>query len=227
VHESQARAYVSMNRDLFDPGQHSVESPALPPGVTLLAGFALADAACLLEDVAQMAEVSPPRRMQTPGGHWTSVSMSNCGEIGWVSDRRGYRYEAVDPLTEKPWPALPPSWLALAAQAAEHSGFPDFLPDACLINHYAVGTRMGLHQDRDERDFSAPIVSVSLGLPVTFQFGGAGRRGPVVRIPLQHGDVIVWGGVARRHYHGVLTLKQGMHPATGDRRINLTFRKAL
>lgn len=215
-----------MRDDLFDAAHRDTGATKPPAGVILLPGFALARAAELLEDVARMAVDSPPRRMQTPGGHWTSVSMSNCGEVGWVSDRRGYRYEATDPLTGTPWPALPGPWLALAAQAAEQAGFADFVPDACLINHYAVGTRMGLHQDRDERDFSAPIVSVSLGLPVVFQFGGATRSAPVARIPLEHGDVIVWGGVARRHYHGVLTLKRGVHPATGAHRINLTFRKA-
>ncbi|MBM4227503.1 MAG: DNA oxidative demethylase AlkB [Gammaproteobacteria bacterium] len=215
-----------MMEDLFSGTQESTAAGTLPAGVMLLPGFALALAPQLLEDVARMAIASPPRRMQTPGGHWTSVNMSNCGEVGWVSDRRGYRYEATDPLTGEPWPALPAPWLALAKQAAEHAGFADFMPDACLVNHYAVGTRMGLHQDRDERDFSAPIVSVSLGLPVVFQFGGATRSAPVMRIPLEHGDVIVWGGPARRHYHGVLTLKPGVHPATGAHRINLTFRKA-
>jgi alkylated DNA repair protein (DNA oxidative demethylase) len=226
VHESRACAYVPMMDDLFNGAHRDTGATELPAGVILLPHFALALAAGLLEDVARMAITSPPRRMQTPGGHWTSVNMSNCGEVGWVSDRRGYRYEATDPLSGEPWPVLPESWLALAAQAAERAGFADFVPDACLINHYAVGTRMGLHQDRDERDFTAPIVSVSLGLPVIFQFGGATRSAPVTRIPLEHGDVIVWGGPARRHYHGVLTLKPGMHAATGAHRINLTFRKA-
>jgi len=152
--------------------------------------------------------------------------MTNCGALGWITDRTGYRYDAIDPLTGEPWPAMPPSLLRLATSAAAKAGFPDFQPDACLVNRYEPGTRLSLHQDRNERDFSQPIVSVSLGLPATFLFGGLKRADKTLRIPLSHGDVAVWGGPARLRYHGVSPLKDGEHPLWGRRRINLTFRKA-
>jgi alkylated DNA repair protein (DNA oxidative demethylase) len=164
--------------------------------------------------------------MTTPGGYRMSVAMTNCGACGWISDHTGYRYVPCDPETGQPWPAMPEVFQALARTAAEAAGFAGFAPDACLVNRYTPGTRLSLHQDRDERDFSQPIVSVSLGLPALFLFGGARRSDKNQRIPLTHGDVVVWGSSARRYYHGVLPLKPGIHPQLGEYRINLTFRKA-
>jgi alkylated DNA repair protein (DNA oxidative demethylase) len=147
--------------------------------------------------------------------------------LSWVSDRRGYRYAERDPASGQPWPAMPTAFMQLAQAAAQQAGFAPFAPDACLINRYAVGARMSLHQDRDERDLAAPIVSVSLGLPAVFLWGGATRAGRALRVPLRHGDVVVWGGVDRLRFHGVLPVAPGEHPATGECRINLTLRKAL
>jgi alkylated DNA repair protein (DNA oxidative demethylase) len=152
--------------------------------------------------------------------------MTNCGSLGWVSDHRGYRYDACDPLSGRPWPPMPPVFLELARTAARAGEFPEFTPDACLLNRYEPGARLTLHQDKDERDFSAPIVSVSLGLPAIFLFGGDSRKDKPRRIPLQHGDVVVWGGAARLHHHGVLALKDGHHELLGPQRLNLTFRRA-
>lgn len=210
-------------RDLFAADAQTLE-PC--PGLWMLPGLALDAAETLWTEVLAISAAAPPRRMMTPMGFPTQVALTNCGALGWTSDRRGYRYAAEDPDTGLPWPALPARWSALAASAAARVGFADFAPDACLINHYTPGTRMGLHQDRNERDMSAPIVSFSLGLPVTFVFGGTRRRDPVVKVSLQHGDVLVWGGPSRLNYHGVLALRRGYHPLTGERRINLTLRKA-
>jgi alkylated DNA repair protein (DNA oxidative demethylase) len=210
---------------LFDEADEAPWSEPLGTGAAVLRRFALKDAAALLAAVEQIAAAAPFRNMLTPNGYQMSVAMSNCGSFGWVSDRRGYRYDPIDPASGEPWPALPPLFLALAGKAAEAAGFPGFVPDACLINSYVPGTKLSLHQDRDERDFSAPIVSVSLGIPASFQFGGPRRSDPTVKVPLAHGDVVVWGGPARLYFHGVLPLKAASHPATGERRINLTFRK--
>jgi len=199
---------------------------ALESGAVLLRGFALEGIEPLLEDVLCVMERAPLRHMITPGGFRMSVGMTNCGPLGWVSDARGYRYSAVDPETEKPWPALPASFRELAVGAAEQAGFGGFAPNACLVNRYEPGARLSLHQDKDEQDFTAPIVSVSLGLPAVFLWGGAKRADRAVRVPLMHGDVVVWGGPARLRYHGVLALKDGEHPRLGRARINLTFRKA-
>lgn len=190
----------------------------------LLRGFALADAPQLLAAIEAVVAVAPLRHVETPGGKRMSVEMSNCGERGWVSDRRGYRYEACDPTSGRPWPPMPAVLRALAARAAAVAGWADFAPDACLVNRYAPGARMTLHQDRDERDFTWPIVSVSLGLPATFQFGGLQRAGPVRRVPLEHGDVVVFGGASRLCFHGVLPVRDGRHPTVGPARWNLTFR---
>ena len=198
----------------------------LGPGSIVLRGFAVAAAPALLADIEQIIAQAPFRHMQTPGGWAMSVAMSNCGSLGWVTDRAGYRYQATDPDSARPWPSLPARFLQLAADAASAAGFADFVPDACLINRYAVGARMALHQDKDEVDFTQPIVSVSLGLPAVFQFGGLQRGGPVSRVTLTHGDVVVWGGADRLRYHGVLALKDGVHPQLGAARLNLTFRKA-
>ena len=179
-----------------------------------------------MADLDHVIAQAPFRHMLTPGGYRMSVAMSNCGPLGWTSDRKGYRYGEIDPQTGDPWPALPASFSDLATRAASAAGFHDFLPDACLINRYQEGAKLSLHQDKDERDFGQPIVSVSLGLPATFLFGGLERAGKTIRLPLIHGDVVVWGGPARLRYHGVSPLKQGSHPLIGEARINLTFRKA-
>jgi alkylated DNA repair protein (DNA oxidative demethylase) len=165
--------------------------------------------------------------MMTPGGFRMSVAMTNCGSAGWITDRSGYRYGPLDPLTGQPWPELPEVLTAVATQSAARAGFARFVPDACLINQYEPDSRMSLHQDKNEIDYAAPIVSVSLGLPAVFLFGGERRADKTQRVPLAHGDVVVWGGPARLRFHGVLPLKDGEHPLLGRRRINLTFRKAL
>lgn len=192
----------------------------------LLPGFALPQADALVAATAAVTNASPLRQMLTPGGKRMAVAMSNCGPLGWVSDRGGYRYSASDPLRDAPWPAMPPVIFALAQRAAAEAGFAAFAPDACLINRYQPGTRLSLHQDRDERDYSAPIVSISLGMSATFLFGGHQRSDPVTRIPLHHGDVVVWGGVDRLRFHGVMPLTGSPHPGLGPQRYNLTLRKA-
>lgn len=199
---------------------------ALAPGAVLLGAFALPLQAELLDAIDRVAAGSPFRHMLTPGGRHMSVAMTNCGALGWISDRGGYRYAALDPQSGRPWPAMPESFLELAASAAERAGFAGFVPDACLVNRYEPGARLTLHQDRDERDFSAPIVSVSLGLPAVFLFGGERRADRPQRVSLAHGDVVVWGGPARLRFHGVLPLADGNHPSTGRHRINLTLRRA-
>lgn len=213
--------------DLFadhDDGRRGCE--ALAAGAMLLRGFARDEAAAILSAVSRIVERTPFRHMETPGAYRMSVAMSNCGALGWTSDRRGYRYAALDPLDGRPWPAMPEDFLNLARRAAASSGFPDFSPDSCLINRYAPGSKLSLHQDREEAELLAPIVSLSLGLPATFLFGGMRRGDPARRLVLAHGDVVVWGGPSRLRYHGVLPLKDGWHPATGACRINLTWRKA-
>jgi alkylated DNA repair protein (DNA oxidative demethylase) len=198
-------------------------------GMLLLHGFA--DSHALLPLIEAVARAAPFRRMTTPGGRAMSVAMTNCGALGWVSDARGYRYAPIDPLSGAPWPAMPGEFAALATQAAAAAGFPGFLPDACLINRYAAGTRLTAHQDRNERDFAHPIVSVSLGLPATFFLTlddrRSGRRsGPTRSVRLGDGDVVVWGGPARLAFHGIRDLKAGEHPLTGPYRYNLTLRRA-
>ncbi|MET0268887.1 MAG: DNA oxidative demethylase AlkB [Sphingomonas sp.] len=199
----------------------------LDPGAVLLGGFALPRAEALLAGIAAIAAAVPFRRMETPGGRRMSVAMTNAGAAGWTTSRRGYRYATTDPETGVPWPAMPDAFLALATHAAETAGFTGFRPDACLVNRYEPGARMALHQDRDEADMAAPIVSVSLGLPARFLWGGAERTSKARRLPLLHGDVLVWGGPARLTFHGVDTLAAGDHPRTGGLRYNLTFRRAL
>jgi alkylated DNA repair protein (DNA oxidative demethylase) len=192
----------------------------------VLPGRARDGAAVLLAAIDQVAVVSPFRRMLTPGGWEMSVAMTNCGSLGWVTDRGGYRYDTVDPVTTRPWPAMPAAFFDFAAQAAAEAGFGEFRPDACLINRYVPGARLSLHQDRNERDYDQPIVSVSLGLPAVFLWAGASRGGRPRRIRLSHGDVVVWGGPDRLAFHGVAPLADGAHQATGGARYNLTFRKA-
>ncbi len=189
-------------------------------------GFALRDEPALLRAIADVSNNAPFRHMMTPGGFTMSVAMTNCGSRGWVTDRRGYRYTPDDPVSGEPWPALPQAFASLAIDAAKAAGYDDFVPDACLVNRYEPGSRMTLHQDKNERDYSAPIVSVSLGLPAKFLFGGLQRSDRPLRTMLNHGDVVVWGGPSRLCFHGIDALKDGEHPATGRIRINLTFRKA-
>ena len=216
-----------MTGNLFETSP-SADMSCLPitPGAVLLRGFAIAQAEALMACVDQITAQAPLRHLQTPGGRAMSVAMSNCGSWGWTSDRHGYRYVQQDPLSGNNWPAMPAAWLELAAQAAAATGYPGFVPDACLINQYLPGTKMSLHQDRDEKDFAQPIVSVSLGLPVVFLFGGSKRSDKPQRLRLEHGDVVVWGGPARLAFHGVMTLADGEHARLGRKRINLTFRRA-
>ena len=211
-----------MMRDLF-----AAPREAMADGAVLLRGFALAHETEILSGIDAVVAAAPFRNMVTPGGFTMSVAMSTCGTVGWVTDRSGYRYSPTDPLTGQPWPAMPAAFLMLAVEAAAAAGYADFAPDSCLINCYAPGTRLSLHQDKDERDYSQPIVSVSLGLPATFQFGGLNRTDPTTKIPMQHGDIAVWGGPSRLFFHGVAPLKDGEHPLLGRKRINLTFRRAL
>ena len=199
----------------------------LAAGACVLRGFAAAEAATLVADVASVVARAPWRHMETPGGFRMSVAMTNCGQAGWITDRRGYRYAAIDPESGQPWPPLPAAFAALATRAAAAAGFAGFVADACLVNRYAPGARLTLHQDRNERDFAAPIVSVSLGLPATFRFGGLKRTARPRRVALASGDVVVWGGAARLVFHGVDPLPDGEHPLTGRCRINLTLRRAL
>lgn len=215
-----------MQRSLFEATPADTRHEPLEPGAWLLHGFALAQGATLSAAIHHIADAAPFRHMVTPGGLRMSVAMTNCGHLGWVSDRRGYRYAECDPRTGIPWPAMPAAFLELAQSAAAAAGFGEFLPDACLVNRYEVGTRLSLHQDKDERHFAAPIVSVSLGLPAVFLWGGDARSDKARRLPLQHGDVVVWGGPARMRFHGVLPLKDGRHEALGAQRLNLTFRRA-
>jgi alkylated DNA repair protein (DNA oxidative demethylase) len=195
-------------------------------GAILLHGFALQYEAQILADLNAILSVSPLRHMVTPGGHSMSVAMTNCGALGWISDKNGYRYSALEPNSGAPWQPMPESFFSLANTAAAQAGYANFVPDACLINQYKTGTKMGLHQDKDEQDFSQPIVSVSLGCAATFLFGGLKRSDKPAKILLQHGDVIVWGGKTRLNYHGVMPLKANIHAAFGEYRFNLTFRKA-
>lgn len=218
---------MSHSAELFDDSTDPrSREQMLCEGALLLRGFALMREQALLDALNEAIRAAPLRHMITPGGLRMSVAMSNCGALGWISDRRGYRYSPDDPESGSPWPAMPQAFAQLAQAAAAQAGFEKFAPDACLINRYEPGAKLSLHQDRDERDFEQPIVSVSLGLPAVFLFGGLHRTDKQMRIPLVHGDVVVWGGPARMRYHGVLPLKDGVHPVLGACRINLTFRKA-
>ena len=215
-----------MTPDLFAADAPALDDEPLAPGAVVLRGFADSRAAMLKDDLAVVTAAAPFRHLVTPGGFRMSVVMTNCGELGWVSDRRGYRYDPLDPESGARWPAMPDSLRALARDAAARAGYDGFVPDACLINRYAPGARLSMHQDRDEKDLRAPIVSVSLGLPAVFLWGGDERADKARRVALHHGDVVVWGGPSRLRFHGVLALKDGEHPFAGGHRINLTFRKA-
>ena len=213
--------------DLFAGVPHGDTcAEALAEGATILRRFVEPTAAKLIDAIVSIAAAAPFRNMVTPGGYTMSVAMTNCGRLGWVTDRRGYRYDTIDPTTRRPWPPLPAIFHDVATRAAAAAGFARFEPDACLVNRYEPGTRLSLHQDRNERDFGAPIVSVSLGLPAVFLFGGSRRQDRPRRVRLESGDVVVWGGPTRLAFHGVAPLADGDHPLTGRHRINLTFRKA-
>ena len=192
----------------------------------LLGGFARDAGSDLIRAIGAIAAEAPFRHLITPGGFRMSVAMTNCGDVGWTSDRRGYRYDRSDPESGRPWPLMPALFRDLAVWAASAAGFEGFDPDGCLINRYEPGSRLTLHQDRDEHDLGAPIVSVSLGLPATFLWGGKTRSDRPRRMRLVHGDIVVWGGPARLVFHGIDALKPGDHPATGAFRYNLTFRHA-
>jgi len=216
-----------LTADLFESvGDLRPSQEAIVEGAVLLRGFARPSESELIAALRGIEAQAPFRHMQTPGGHEMSVAMTNCGALGWTTDRSGYRYDCNDPQSGKPWPAMPPAFDELATQAAERAGFPGFSPDACLINRYLPGARMSLHQDRDEQDFGRPIVSVSLGLPAIFLFGGSKRSDKPNRYRLEHGDVVVWGGRARLFFHGVAPLADGEHGVLGRPGINLTFRRA-
>ncbi len=217
----------TLTADLFDSAADILPPrEAMAEGAVLLRGFARPLESELVAALRDIAGRAPFRHMVTPGGHSMSVAMTNCGALGWVTDRSGYRYDGNDPETGKPWPMMPAVFYRLAGQAAAEAGFLQFSPDACLINRYEPGARMSLHQDKDEDDFGAPIVSVSLGLPAIFLFGGLKRSDKPRRFRLEHGDVVVWGGPARLAFHGIAPLADGEHALIGRRRINLTFRKA-
>jgi len=225
---------VDMSRFTMQSGtlpldlDHSPDTGVIALGheAVILQGFATAHATQLLDAIKAVSAAAPFRHLVTRGGWKMSVAMTNCGELGWVSDRSGYRYDPVDPETGRAWPAMPAVFRDLAVEAAAAAGFPHYAPDACLINEYRPGARLSLHQDRNERDSIAPIVSVSLGVSATFLWGGLLRTNRPCRIPVTHGDVAVWGGVDRMTFHGIAELAQGQHPLTGDRRYNLTFRVA-
>ena len=217
-----------MNADLFDDlPDLNLQQICFDDGAFLLRGFAKNVDTALMSALEKVVAQSPLRHMITPGGFRMSVAMSNCGQVGWITDRSGYRYGVIDPETGRPWPALPETFIDIATRAAMCAGYENFLPDACLINCYEPGARLSLHQDKNERDESAPIVSVSLGLPAVFLFGGLSRTIRPKRYQLVHGDVAVWGGPSRFNFHGVAPLLEGYHPILGGKRINLTFRKAL
>jgi len=216
-----------LTADLFE----SVADPrtyqqSIAEGAVLLRAFARSVEHDLIAALHNIVTQAPFRHMSTRSGHQMSVAMTNCGDAGWVTDRSGYRYDGIDPQSGKPWPEMPSAFRELAGRAAAAAGFDDFLPDACLINRYQPGARMSLHQDRDELDFGSPIVSVSLGLPAIFLFGGPARSDRPRRFRLEHGDIVVWGGPSRLFFHGVAPLADGEHNLLGHQRINLTFRKA-
>jgi alkylated DNA repair protein (DNA oxidative demethylase) len=212
--------------DLTLPFGDDATARAFAPGAMLLPGFAIALAGEMPAMLAALEQVAPFRRMETPGGFRMSVAMTSCGDVGWTSDRAGYRYRREDPSSGRPWPAMPGAWRALARSAASAAGYPGFEPDSCLVNRYEVGARMSLHQDRDEQDLTQPVVSASFGLPATVLFGGLKRSDRPVRIPLAEGDVVVWGGESRRAFHGIAPLRAGAATTLGPCRINLTFRRA-
>lgn len=217
---------MSISGQLFDNADSSGSAERLSEGAVLFHGRLLDDAEAIVETIREINRQAPFRHLITPGGHKMSVSMTSCGDLGWMSDRKGYRYTASDPRSDRPWPPMPALFSKLAGAAAYEAGFPAYEPDACLINRYRPGAKLSLHQDKDEADYDHPVVSFSLGLPATFLWGGFRRKDKPNRLLLEHGDVIVWGGPDRLRYHGIAPLPEGEHPLLGAQRINLTFRKA-
>lgn len=216
-----------MNYDLFDLSNNGETwTEEICNGALVLRQYATAQAPDILAAITAIEAQAPFRHMQTAGGYTMSAAITSCGNLGWVSDRQGYRYSTHDPQSKKPWPAMPNVLREFATKAATDAGYDNFHPDACLINRYAPGAKMSLHQDRHERDYNAPIVSISLGVQATFLFGGEQRSDQTVKVPLAHGDVVVWGGESRLKFHGVLPIKAGYHPMTGEDRLNITFRVA-
>jgi len=215
-----------LTQDLFEDHSDPNRTPTvITPGAMLLPGFTLAVADQLCGHIEQVIAQAPLRHLTTPGGHKMSVAMTNCGAMGWVSDGYGYRYDSRDPLSGELWPAIPAAFKEIASAAAAEAGYKNFRPQACLINEYQVGAKMTLHQDKDERNQTAPIVSLSFGLPATFQFGGLERENACQKFHLEHGDAVVWGGPARFCFHGILPLAQGEHRLLGAKRWNITFRQ--
>ncbi|MDR1848489.1 MAG: DNA oxidative demethylase AlkB [Zoogloeaceae bacterium] len=212
-----------MNAELFAAQPRKVEILA---GATLFKARLKNEADEFLRTIAKIAAEAPFRHMVTPGGQKISAAMTNCGNSGWISDRKGYRYAQVAPERNQPWPLMPERFRKQAIDAAREAGFPNFSPDACLINRYAIGAKMGLHQDRDEADLTQPIVSFSFGLAAAFQLGGATRKDKTQKILLEEGDVFVWGGPARLFFHGVLPIKADAARPHTLYRFNLTFRRA-
>jgi alkylated DNA repair protein (DNA oxidative demethylase) len=209
----------------MQPGLFDAAELRFAPGAILLRDFVQAEQAELIAGIEAIAARSPFRQMVTPGGFTMSVAVTNCGDAGWITDRSGYRYATTDPLTSKPWPPMPALFTALATRAAAVAGYENFVPDACLMNRYLPGTRMSLHQDRQEKPLEAPVVSISLGLSAIFLWGGAARSDRPQRIALHHGDAVIWGGESRLNFHGIAPLKRGSHPVLGDLRYNITFRR--
>ena len=216
---------MRVSGQLFDNAQPG-GSERIGEGAVLFRGRLTDLADEIVAAIREIAAQSPFRHLITPGGHRMSVSMTSCGELGWMSDRKGYRYTATDPRTGQSWPPMPALFSSLASEIAAEAGFEGYQPDACLINRYRSGTKLSLHQDKDENDYGHPVVSFSLGLPATFLWGGFKRSDKPKRLLLEHGDVLVWGGPDRLRYHGILPLPDGEHPLLGEQRINLTFRKA-
>jgi len=208
--------------DLFSATRHEFEE--IYPDIYVLPQFV--DPTVLLLEVDKVIAQAPFRKMMTPMGHYTGVALSNCGEYGWTSDLQGYRYSKQDPQTGNFWPPLPESYLNLAKRAASKAGFNNFEPDACLINRYKLGDKLGSHQDKNEKDFAQPIVSVSIGLSAVFQIFGETRAGVKVEYLLQSGDVMVWGRKSRLAYHGIRTIKVDTLNPKLTQRINITFRKS-
>ena len=217
---------MSISGQLFDNSDSRGSAERLSEGAVLFHGRLLDDAEAIVETIQEINRQAPFRHLVTPGGHKMSVSMTSCGDLGWMSDRKGYRYTASDPRSHRPWPPMPALFTELAGAAAHEAGFSGYQPDACLINRYRPGAKLSLHQDKDEADYDHPVVSFSLGLPATFLWGGFRRKDKPSRLLLEHGDVIVWGGPDRLRYHGIAPLPEGEHPLLGAQRINLTFRKA-
>jgi alkylated DNA repair protein (DNA oxidative demethylase) len=217
---------MTMSGQLFDKGVFGDSAERLSEGAVLFHGRLSDEAEAVLAAIEAVCEEAPFRHRVTPGGHRMSVAMTSCGELGWMTDRKGYRYIDHDPESRRRWPAMPSLLSELAQSAAGAAGFPEFYPDACLINRYEPGAKLSLHQDKDERNYDHPVVSFSLGLPATFLWGGFRRNDKPKRLLLEHGDVLVWGGPDRLRYHGILPLPDGEHPLLGSQRINLTFRKA-